>query len=170
MALYPRYPHNWRKVVRVLRRITGNCCEECGKPAHSVHHKGAPRPTGRKGTRRGWTRGNRHDKHDLRRENLAVLCFECHDAADNGALSYYAALRARGQQRRARHKALGVGTGLVPLRPVYVSWSSLTILYAGLLKWSKRTGRTRYQLLSGPSIRIVDSYLVKEISYETARS
>jgi hypothetical protein len=162
--LFRQYPHNWRKASSVLKRVTGYTCELCGKPVHSVHHKGVPFATGD-----GWRPGRRGDKHDLRRENLISLCFSCHDFLDNGALTFYARLRARGQQKRARHKALGVGTGLVPLRPVFVSWSVLAILYAGLLKWSKRTGRTRYQLLSGPSLRIVDSYLVKEISYESAR-
>lgn len=73
------YPANWPKVVRVLKRIVGYRCESCGaylpEPGSlSIHHKGVPF-VGRPGCAR--------DKHDLRRENLSVLCEQCHTAADD---------------------------------------------------------------------------------------
>ena len=80
------YPANWPKVSRTIRRIAGNQCEWCYIPNHvplpsgrpgkvvlTVAHLGAPRPTGD-----GWTKGDKHDKHDVRRENLAALCQACH--------------------------------------------------------------------------------------------
>jgi hypothetical protein len=159
---YGRYPSNWRKVARVIKRLAGYCCEECGQPAHSVHHKGVPFATGD-----GWRPGQRSDKHDLRRENLVCLCWSCHDDADHGALSFYASLRARGQARRAKHRALGVGTGLIPLRPIRLSslhWYCQSRLHYALLRWSKRTGRSQYCFKRGPVPRVVESFLVKEVS------
>lgn len=81
-----RYGDNWEKVSRTIRRIAGNCCEWCGIP------NGAPLPSGRKGKvvltvahlgasrpdGVGWVDGSKHDKHDVRRENLAALCNKCH--------------------------------------------------------------------------------------------
>lgn len=72
------YPWSWPKVRTVLKRLTGYHCEMCGayhpEPGGlSVHHKGAPfanRP------------GSARDKHDIRRENLQVLCCACHEQAD----------------------------------------------------------------------------------------
>ncbi|HZU00278.1 MAG TPA: hypothetical protein VFA10_11480 [Ktedonobacteraceae bacterium] len=157
MALsFNKYPHNWRKVSRVIRRIAGYCCEQCGQPSHSVHHVGAPYADGRP--------GNPHDKHDIRRENLLSLCFECHDRADNGALSFYAALQARGKSKRARHRALGVGCGLVPVRPVRATsfhWYAISRLHYALLRWTKRTGCNQFRLLASAATRIVDSSLVE---------
>lgn len=77
------YPTNWQKVSRTIRRLAHNRCEWCG-----VQH-GAPLPSGRAGkvvltvahlgaplaTGDGWYAGNKHDKHDVRRENLAALTF-----------------------------------------------------------------------------------------------
>ena len=43
MALnFNKYPRNWPKVSRIIRRIADGLCERCGQPAHSVHHIGAP--------------------------------------------------------------------------------------------------------------------------------
>lgn len=77
------YPHNWRKVSLTIRRIVGNCCEWCGVPngaplrsgrpgrvVLTTAHLGTPYPDGRP--------GDKHDKHDIRRENLACLCQSCH--------------------------------------------------------------------------------------------
>ena len=95
MALkFRQYPSNWKKVSLTIRRIAGWKCELCGKPAHSVHHVGAPLATGD-----GWKPGNKRDKHDIRRCNLLSLCFECHDEQDGGALSFYARLRERGKAK-----------------------------------------------------------------------
>ena len=78
-----RYPTNWRKVSLLIRRIAGWRCEWCkipngvplpsgraGKVVLTVAHLGTPYADGRP--------GNKHDKHDIRRENLAALCQACH--------------------------------------------------------------------------------------------
>lgn len=163
MLSYGKYPRNWKKASRTIRRITGYLCEQCGKPAHSVHHKGMPFATGD-----GWRPGKRSDKHDLRRENLASLCYDCHNDADGGALDWYSHLRKRGASKKRKHRALGIGTGLVPLKPVRLTafhWLAFASLHYALLRWSKRTGRSRYQLTTTvlPAPVIVDSYIVREL-------
>jgi Zn finger protein HypA/HybF involved in hydrogenase expression len=75
MACKADYPSNWRKVTLTIRRIAGWKCEQCGKRAHSVHHKGTPYADGQQGDSR--------DKHDIRRENLQALCEQCHKEADH---------------------------------------------------------------------------------------
>lgn len=68
------YPTNWHTVSAVLKRVVDYRCELCQRrfPVDqlSVHHCGVPYA--------GTLRGDRHNKHDLRRENLLVLCQECH--------------------------------------------------------------------------------------------
>lgn len=78
-----RYPSSWPKVSRIIRRIAGNRCEWChiengvplpsgrkGKVVLTVAHLGTPYADGKP--------GDKHDKHDIRRENLAALCQACH--------------------------------------------------------------------------------------------
>jgi len=78
-----RYPDGWKKVSLAIRRIAGNRCEWCGvqngaplpsgrkgKVILTVAHLGTPFPDGKP--------GDKHDKHDIRRENLAALCQKCH--------------------------------------------------------------------------------------------
>src|SRR5581483_6292609 len=162
MALnFKQYPRNWRKASAIIRRITGYRCEQCGAPVHSVHHIGAALATGD-----GWRPGDKRDKHDIRRENLIAMCFSCHDRADNGALSFYARLRQRGQACRCKHRALQVGSGLVPLRPVRITpfhWLAFASLHYALLRWSKRTGRSRYHYINIPEARVIDSYIIREV-------
>lgn len=77
-----RYPTSWPKVSRLIRRVAGNKCEWCGVS------NGASLPSGRKGkvvltvahlgTPFLHRAGNKHDKHDIRRENLRALCQACH--------------------------------------------------------------------------------------------
>ena len=82
-----RYPSNWKKVSLTIRRIAGNRCEHCGiangvplpsgragKVVLTVAHLGTPFPDGRP--------GDKHDKRDVRRENLAALCQKCHLSYD----------------------------------------------------------------------------------------
>jgi hypothetical protein len=82
-----RYPSSWPKVSRTIRRIAGNRCEWCGIA------NGVPLPSGRKGKviltvahlgtpYADGKPGNKSDKHDIRRENLAALCAACHLAYD----------------------------------------------------------------------------------------
>ena len=78
-----RYPSNWRKVSLTIRRVAGWRCEWCqiangaplpsgrvGKVVLTVAHLGTPYADGKP--------GNKQDKHDVRRENLAALCQACH--------------------------------------------------------------------------------------------
>ncbi|MBO0793338.1 MAG: hypothetical protein J2P36_20630, partial [Ktedonobacteraceae bacterium] len=74
----------------------------------SVHHIGVPFADGRPGDHR--------NKHDLRRENLIALCFTCHDRLEQIG-SIRKTMKRRRQKRAAQlaaHRALGIGTGLVP--------------------------------------------------------
>lgn len=106
-----KYPRNWPRASRTLRRVIGHC-ELCGSTeALTVHHRGAPLADGRP--------GRKEDKHDLRwPENLQVLCWPCHEAIDH--LRIVRSKRARKQRRRQakleQHRALGIGTGLVLVR------------------------------------------------------
>jgi|SRR6266496_2437068 len=107
----PPYPGNWGKVTQVLRRVVG-CCEQCGTTQRlTIHHQGVPRPTGD-----GWRPGCPHDKHDLRRENLRILCTNCHDEIEPCRTWIRERKFRRRCERRAKrdmHRALGIGTGLV---------------------------------------------------------
>jgi len=103
------YPSNWKKVSCLLRSHSDGHCQNCGKQREnlSVHHIGVAYPDGRPGDPR--------DKHDLRRENLMVICFTCHDDVE-----HIRKRRAKWQKRQAKrrtkleqHRALGIGTGLV---------------------------------------------------------
>jgi 5-methylcytosine-specific restriction endonuclease McrA len=72
-----KYPSCWPKVSRIIRRLANGHCEYCKKPVKftklSTHHVGIPYAN---------KPGGRHDKHDIRRENLAALCRICHIQAD----------------------------------------------------------------------------------------
>ncbi|HET8843757.1 MAG TPA: hypothetical protein VFN35_20000 [Ktedonobacteraceae bacterium] len=78
-----RYPPGWRKMSKVIRRIAGWKCEWCGggdatplpsgrngKVFLTVAHIGTPYADGRP--------SDKHDKYDVRRENLRALCPGCH--------------------------------------------------------------------------------------------
>lgn len=99
------YPHNWKRASRTMRRVVGRCerCGAVGVPL-SVHHRGSPYADGKP--------GNPHDKRDLRRENLQVLCVPCHWLVD---IPLWKSHQRREKQREC-HAALGVGTGLVLYR------------------------------------------------------
>jgi hypothetical protein len=104
-----RYPANWPKVSRTIRRIAGNRCEWCGvangiplpsgrkgNVVLSVAHLGAPYADGKP--------GNKHDKHDIRRENLAALCQACHlryDLADHMQRARETRQRKKREQQNA---------------------------------------------------------------------
>ncbi len=111
---WTRYPRNWKKISRTIRRIAGNRCEWCdiangaplpsGRPGRvilTVAHLGAARPTGD-----GWTPGDKHDKHDVRRENLAALCQACHLRYD---LAEHIQHARETRQRKKREQVLATG-------------------------------------------------------------
>jgi hypothetical protein len=122
---WKRYPPNWKsEVVPRIRARSGDKCEWCGAPNHKIvrrtvagypevlegmaaevalmdgdkltyivlttAHLGTPHPDGRP--------GDKHDKMDVRDENLAHLCQRCHllyDLKDHVAN----ARRTRNRQR-----------------------------------------------------------------------
>ena len=108
------YPRSWEKVSLTIRRIAGWKCEWCGiengaplksgspyRVVLTVAHLGAPRPTGD-----GWTPGDRHDKHDIRRENLRCLCQACHLSYD---LDDHIQHRREHRWRDEREQAIAAG-------------------------------------------------------------
>jgi hypothetical protein len=81
------YPPDWPEISRRIRfERAQNRCEWCaavnGEPhpvtgskvVLTVAHLGTPHADG--------TLGDKHDKHDVRDENLAALCQRCHLAYD----------------------------------------------------------------------------------------
>jgi hypothetical protein len=81
---YKRYPDDWAAISLFIRKErAGNKCEWCGV------ENGVPLPSGRKGKvvltvahlgtpHADGTPGDKHDKFDVRPENLAALCQACH--------------------------------------------------------------------------------------------
>lgn len=78
-----RYPSDWEQIsLRIRGERAGWKCEWCGaangephpdtgsKVVLTVAHLGTPHADGRP--------GNKHDKLDVRPENLAALCQRCH--------------------------------------------------------------------------------------------
>ncbi len=77
---WKRYPANWRRVVRGIRRRSRGFCEWCNAENYAPHpitgskvilttaHLGEPFAMN----------ADKHDKHDIRAENLAHLCQRCH--------------------------------------------------------------------------------------------
>ena len=80
-----RYPPNWNEISLARRNQAGWRCEWCNVPHGSIRigvkgrsykvvltvaHLGTPYPDGRL--------GDKHDKMDVRPENLAALCQACH--------------------------------------------------------------------------------------------
>lgn len=95
------YPPNWRRAVCVLKRVRGYSCERCGHARRlSVHHAGVPFAGGRA--------GSRHDKCDLRPENLLVVCEACHAQLERE-------LELEEEERLAVHRRHVDGVGLVLL-------------------------------------------------------
>ncbi len=102
-----RYPSSWRKVSLTIRRLAGWRCEWCqiengaplpsgraGRVVLTVAHLGTPYADGRP--------GDKHDKHDIRRENLAALCARCHLKFDlDEHIQHAKETRARKKRERA---------------------------------------------------------------------
>ncbi len=80
-----RYPPNWEEISLARRTQAGWRCEWCDVPNGTIRigikrkpykvvltvaHLGTPYPDGRP--------GDKHDKMDVRPENLAALCQACH--------------------------------------------------------------------------------------------
>lgn len=83
MMDYSRYPPDWKAIsLHIRAERAGWQCEWCGARHGQPHpdtgsiviltvaHLGTPYPDG--------TPGDKHDKLDVRDENLAALCQRCH--------------------------------------------------------------------------------------------
>jgi hypothetical protein len=83
---YARYPADWKAISLRIREREQWRCKWCGaengkphprtgsKVVLTVAHLGTPHADG--------LPGDKHDKHDVRDENLAALCQACHLAYD----------------------------------------------------------------------------------------
>lgn len=77
-----RYPENWKNISLAIRNRENWRCKWCGaengqphpitgsKVVITVAHLGTPHADG--------TPGDKHDKMDVRPENLVALCQRCH--------------------------------------------------------------------------------------------
>jgi hypothetical protein len=78
-----RYPDDWEAISKRIRfERARNCCEWCDAKNYEPHpvthskvmltvaHLGTPHADG--------SPGDKHDKMDVREENLAALCQRCH--------------------------------------------------------------------------------------------
>ena len=104
---WKRYPSNWSRVRRAITRRARGRCEWCGAANHEPHpvtgsrvvlttaHLGEPFARG----------ADKHDKRDIRAENLAALCQRCHlnhDRDEHAANSR----KTREAKREAREPSL----------------------------------------------------------------
>jgi hypothetical protein len=100
-----RYPADWDAIsLRIRFERAQSLCEWCGavngqphpetgsKVVLTVHHIGIDKPDG--------TPGDRHDKMDVREDNLAALCQRCHWKAD-WDIHYEKAVEAKRAKRLA---------------------------------------------------------------------
>jgi len=107
-----RYPTNWREISLRIRERDGWRCKWCnaenGKPnprtgsivVLTVAHLGTPHANG--------MLGDKHDKMDVRDENLASLCQACH-------LRFDIKEHMQNAVRTRRRKRVDVGQNELPL-------------------------------------------------------
>lgn len=105
-----RYPPNWKEISLRIRDREGWRCKWCGAPNGQPHprtgskvvltvaHLGAAKPDG--------TPGDKHDKMDVRDENLAALCQACHLKFD---------IREHVENRRRNREAKALRSGQLPM-------------------------------------------------------
>ena len=109
---HTRYPADWQAISLARRESAGWACEWCGIPHGStetksrypvvltVAHLGADRIDG--------TPGDKHDKHDVRPENLAALCQACHLGFDRADHVLHAAESRRQRRIEAGQLAIAI--------------------------------------------------------------
>lgn len=100
---WKRYPRNWPRVRRAIMRRARGRCEWCGAENRKPHpvtssivvlttaHLGEPFAA----------RADKHDKLDIRAENLAGLCQRCHLNHDRD--EHAANARATREAKRLLH-------------------------------------------------------------------
>ena len=103
---WKRYTRNWSRVLRVIMRRSRGRCEWCDAANGEPHpitssrvvlttaHLGEPFATG----------SDKHDKHDIRAENLAALCQRCHLNHDRD--EHAANARATRERKRAEREPM----------------------------------------------------------------
>lgn len=113
-----RYPPQWERISLAIRRAAGNRCEKCGiangvpLPSGRKHKDGSPKKvvltTAHLGvpfaTGDGYRPGDKHDKFDIRRENLSALCQACHlreDLPDHMEHARLTRLRKKAEKLKA---------------------------------------------------------------------
>lgn len=130
---WARYPANWRTIRAQILARAEDRCERCGVPNHAliqrqgdafwvlddwsaemacldgervtrvvltIAHLGVPYPDGRP--------GNKHDKLDVRPENLLALCQRCHLREDMDEHRRHAAETRRKKRLAAGQQLLGL--------------------------------------------------------------
>lgn len=128
-----RYPANWRTIRAQILERAEHRCERCGAPDRAyiqrtgeqfwvlsdltaeaalldgervtfvvltIAHLGVPYPDG--------TPGSKHDKLDVRPENLLALCQRCHLREDRDEHTRHAAETRRKKQLAAGQQLLGL--------------------------------------------------------------
>lgn len=110
------YPADWKQISLRIRERDGWRCRFCGaengkpnprtgsKVVLTVAHLGVDYPDGRP--------GDKHDKMDVRDENLAALCQACHLKLD---IDEHMANARRTRARKKRDAAKQAGQGELPL-------------------------------------------------------
>lgn len=103
---WKRYPPNWAEISLRIRQREEWRCKWCGaentqphpvtgsKVILTVAHLGVDKPDG--------SPGDKHDKMDVRDENLAALCQRCHLNYDRDEHLFNAR-----ETRRRKHEAQG---------------------------------------------------------------
>lgn len=110
---YARYPPNWREISLKIRNRAGWVCEWCGavngrphpqtgsKVVLTVAHLGTVKPDG--------SAGDKHDKMDVRDDNLAALCQRCHLNFDRDEHMANAAATRRRKRQAAGQMTMEMG-------------------------------------------------------------
>ena len=79
---WKRYPKEWKDISRRIRERDNDCCRSCGVEQgmpHPVTQRTVILTVAHLGTEHSDGRpGDKHDKMDVRDENLASLCQRCH--------------------------------------------------------------------------------------------
>lgn len=116
---YRHYPPNWPRIRALIVKREQGCCAWCRAANGQLHprtgsvvvltiaHLGPPYAQG----------GDKHEKHDIRAENLAALCQACHLGWDHADHQRHA--NATRQQRARQRQPDLFTTALTLSLPVH---------------------------------------------------